>query len=753
MALEFVDVTTAVVGVEPADSESARFAATVLSEEVERRTGVRWTIDSDVTEGIPRIDIVLDTADVSLGDEGYRIGVGLIGSELSRIQITGATRRALLFGVGRFLRNAEWTDGSVLFPAQATIESRPTQELRGHELGYRPLPNTYDAWTVEQYDQYIRELVLFGTNAIECISAPMGVNDFMIMSQDEMNVQISRICQKYDIEYWIWSPALVDLSKPEQMRQLLDDHEAFYRMVPHLSAVFVPGGDPGSNHPRYLYPYLAELSGLLKRYHPNAGFWTGMEKFEPDKAEWTYVYLHEQLPEWLTGIVSGPWDPGIENMQARLPKRYPIRVYPDITHNLCSQFPVPWWDPALALTHGREGPNPRPVDHAILHAANTRGTIGFVSYSEGIHDDVNKIVWNLRAWDPDMPVADILRDYTRFFFGPAVAAQAADGILALEENWRGPLATNGGVEATLVFWRELEKDYPELQKSWRWQLALLRAYYDAYIRSRLIRESELEAEAMRALAAASDIGPHAAMSNAEGILARASNDPIRPELRRRIEELADDLFHSIGYQTSVEKYGAHNAERGAILDFVDIPLNNRGWLEGQFVEIRSMDDRAEQIRRLDLIRTWESPGEGSFYDDIGNVAKSPRVLRGETIETDPYMLRNPSPFATGEYGGPQVRQSWISDIHWPIALRYTHLDPDALYIVRITGVGDILLRMDGQRVEAREYGSERTDLKEWVVPGELLEDGLLELTFDDPDAGNIHWRQWSRLNEVWLLKQ
>ena len=49
------------------------------------------------------------------------------------------------------------------------IHSSPKYPLRGHQLGYRPKTNAYDAWTVEMWDQYIRDLAIFGTNAIEII--------------------------------------------------------------------------------------------------------------------------------------------------------------------------------------------------------------------------------------------------------------------------------------------------------------------------------------------------------------------------------------------------------------------------------------------------------------------------------------------------------------------------------------------------------------------------------------------------------
>ncbi len=39
---------------------------------------------------------------------------------------------------------------------------------------------------------------------------------------------------------------------------------------------------------------------------------------------------------------------------------YKLRLYPDLTHNKLSQFEVPAWDQAYALTLGREAINPRP---------------------------------------------------------------------------------------------------------------------------------------------------------------------------------------------------------------------------------------------------------------------------------------------------------------------------------------------------------------------------------------------------------
>src|SRR5207244_229301 len=81
---------------------------------------------------------------------------------------------------------------------------------------------------------------------------------------------------------------------------------------------------------------------------------------------------------------------------------------------------------------------------AIVHA-DLKHTVGFIAYSEGCNDDVNKMVWSGLGWDPDADVLTILRDYSRYFLGPRYTETFAQGLLALERNWHGPVATNAGI--------------------------------------------------------------------------------------------------------------------------------------------------------------------------------------------------------------------------------------------------------------------------------------------------------------------
>ena len=69
------------------------------------------------------------------------------------------------------------------------------------------------------------------------------------------------------------------------------------------------------------------------------------------------------------------------------------------------------------------------------------------------------------------------------------------------------------------------------------------------------------------------------MKRAEQILDRARGSHRGSDWRARVFELAEALFQSIRMQLSVPRYKAIVVDRGATLDTVDVPLNNRLWLE------------------------------------------------------------------------------------------------------------------------------------------------------------------------------
>ncbi len=766
-----LDLTHATIVVRPGPLPPAeQTAARVLAEEVKARTGLNWPI----TERWPKRGVVIAITSGATPEawprflkprpgqdlpeqrpEGYRLKVDETTSSGEVVWIQGADARGALFGVGQFLRSFSWGKRSALIARGLDLATAPVQRIRGHQLGYRHTANSYDGWDDKQFEQYIRELVLFGANSIEGIPfQDERKSPVMPIPRPVMNRRLSEICARYDLDYWIWSPATFDLKDAAKRAALLQEHEDLFRDCPRLDGVFFPGGDPGDNAPDLVIPFLEDLAKILARYHPRARVWLSMQGFEPPQVEAVHAWIDAKLPDWLGGLVAGPSSPPIPETRARLPQRYGLRDYPDLTHNVRCQFPVAWWDQAFALTLGREAANPRPQFFKLIQNYFGPYTSGFISYSDGVHDDVNKTVWSRLGWEPGLGSRDILLEYTSCFFGGAVAERAADGILALERNWEGSLEENGSVDATLAFWQRLEREAPELRGNWRWQLCLLRAYYDAYTRHRLILEGAIEREANAALAAASMRGADKAMDDALAVLQRAVSRPVHPEWRADIEKRCADLYRSINLQTSVKRYYASGSERGAVLDFVDYPLNNRWWLEDQFTRIRALPGETEKLQALHQIVSWETPGAGSYYDEVGNIAKSPHVVRGEGLNTDPVMDRNPNPtYWWWEDGYSRKRLSWQTSMDWPLALAYPHLDPKAAYRIRLTGFGWSLLRANGQLLAPVVTGREVGEINEYPVPADLVKEGRLRLTFDKPtDESQLNWRQQSRVSEVWLLK-
>jgi hypothetical protein len=604
------DLSGAVVVVR-GDGPGLATAATVLVEEVEKRTGLRWDRATEPPASGASIELSL-AADGAPGPEGFTINAAADG----KVSIAGADARGILFGVGYLLRQLDWAKGKAALTEPIAVSTKPEYPIRGHQLGYRARANSWDAWTPEQFDQHIRELAIFGTNAIENIPFQDDQpSPHMKVTRAEMNRKLGEICDRYDLDYWVWTPADYDLKDEAKRAQALKDHEAFYADCPRLNGVFFPGGDPGDNHPREVMPFLEDLSKILAKYHPEARLWLSPQGFRGEKLDYMFAWIDEHKPEWLGGLVGGPGSPPLEELRARLDKRYPLRDYPDITHIVRCQYPALTLDQAFALTLGRECIMSRPVFYKRVHHLTAPFTDGFISYSDGVHDDVHKALWSQLGWDSTRDPRDILIEYCRFFFGPDVAERAADGLFALERNWDGPVRYNGAIDGTLKLWQALEAEHPELKDNWRWQMYLVRAYYDAYVRERLFRETALEEEANALLAKAEGRTPAQAMADALRVLQQVDSQPTRPDLRNRVIELYDDLFNSIQLQSDMKKYGASGSERGASLEFLDYPLNNRWWLEDEFKKVTELPDEAAQWARLEELRTWENPGPGSFYEN------------------------------------------------------------------------------------------------------------------------------------------
>ena len=177
--------------------------------------------------------------------------------------------------------------------------------------------------------------------------------------------------------------------------------------------------------------------GILRQYHPHAETWICPQDWNTTQySRWLELLDLPQTKSWLAGIIYGP------GMPVSLPSfantSFLIRLYPDITHSVNDQLPVPNWDPVFQWTEYRETINPRPRTEGMIAASQKKyATAGIGTYNEGCHDDVNKVVWASVFWgcdddgdatcETDTLVRKWLQEYSRFHFGSHLEAAVTEG--------------------------------------------------------------------------------------------------------------------------------------------------------------------------------------------------------------------------------------------------------------------------------------------------------------------------------------
>ena len=233
-----IDLSHAVVVVPDGLSSTEAKAVRVLVEEVRRRSRIGWdTMIRWPTGRVPVIAVgparlldsfpkeyreLVGSQPAGKEQDGFRIQTVNGADAAPVVVIVGNDARGVLFGVGRLLRELRMAPGRMVLPESLNLASAPKYPLRGHQLGYRPKTNSYDAWDLAQWDRYIRDLAIFGTNAIELIpprSDDAATSPHFPLPPMEMMAGMSQICADYGLDVWIWYPAMdADYADPRDGR-------------------------------------------------------------------------------------------------------------------------------------------------------------------------------------------------------------------------------------------------------------------------------------------------------------------------------------------------------------------------------------------------------------------------------------------------------------------------------------------------------------------------------------------------------
>ena len=653
-------------------------------------------------------------------------------------------------------------------PDHLRTAQSPDKPVRGHQIGYRFKNNTYDAWTLAQFEQHIRDLAIFGTNTIQVI-APKSDDDatsplYPTPPLDTV-LGISALLQKYGLDCDLYYPEMrADYTKSDQVAAELKDFEELVRAMPRIDALYVPGGDPGHTPPNVLFPLLEKQSAILHRYHPNATIWVSAQGFDRDHYARFYE-LMQAKPKWLTGVFFGPQSRDSFATQRRnIPAQYPVQFYPDIAHTMHAQFPVPQWDPIFALTESREPICPRPAAFAAIYRHYAPLNTGFVTYSEGVNDDVNKMLWAQLGWSIDTPVETILHEYARWFLHREgeqenTAVQAMQG---LEQDWKGPIATNQQIPRTYALFQQLEQASTPLQvnANGQWESLLYRANYDDYLQRKRARERNAEQQALSALEAPGDASTR--VSAATSLLKATTPGTQEQAEHKHLFALAGQLFHDWGLQLSVKLYGASNWERGANLDRVDTPLNNASWLRNSMAAALEQPNESARLEALHAITHWTNPTPGTLYDDLGDPANESHLIRRAPWSDDPAMYGTAIDSIADRTLADGWRLSWLDYAETlyetPLELTYDHLDPARTYRVRITYAGEdyalplSLTANNSVMIHPARKRTSNPETVEFPIPHEATATGNLHLSWSGP-AGTGGSGRGRQVAEVWLIPQ
>jgi hypothetical protein len=505
--------------ISPASSDPVvHQVVTLLQRIVRQRCGESLPNEEGSLKLLP-LELKLDPA---LGEETYALRNG----SQSGLMVAGGSPRGLLYGIGRLLREAEFTSGGFT-PGPWRGASGPAMPVRGIYFATH-FHNWYHDAPVEEIERYVEELALWGYNIISVWFDQhhySGLDDPAARAMVERLKAILKAAKRIGL-----MPALTNLANegyansPVELRADWTAGHDGYHHAPggHYHVELCPsqpGGadlaikwfeekmqvflDVGLDY-IWLWPYdqggctcqdcapwgangflrLAEPEArLFKRYYPAGkvilstwyfdhfidGEWDGLDRALSVRPAWYDYLLADDY-----GDTFPPYP-----LQHGVPGNLPMVSFPEISMYACA----PW---------GGYGANPLPAHLQALWRPLGHTLSGGFPYSEGIYEDINKAICAQYFWDPDQPTNQTVRQYLAYEFGLMLVTPLNQALTILEHNlprdwpkklegvWRVRLShTQGAVDAWNTFRNLNSLLSAERQACWRWRVLYLRALIDA----------------------------------------------------------------------------------------------------------------------------------------------------------------------------------------------------------------------------------------------------------------------------------
>ena len=452
------------------------------------------------------VDLANDRA---LGAESYRIAS--VGNAVARI--SGGDRLGLIYGVGKFLHTSHYTpDGFVASPWRGA--SAPDCPMRGMYLATH-FDNFYETAPADEVQRYVEDLALWGINSL---LLHFGPSQYASMDAPEAQANLKqirglmRIGRRLGLRVGLiqtvnkgWADAPRELrakpypddwhrrgtlgvnicpSNPEGRRYLMDIHERLFDFLADTGVDILcpwpydeggcgcdpcwPWGSKGfldlsrdvAKLARQSNPHLQVILSTWMFDSPPAGEWAGLRDALAAGNDWIdYIMAdaHEDFPRY--PLVEG------------VPGGLPLVNFPEIS--MWGMWP---W--------GGCGANPLPQRLQRLWNQVRSVAAGGFPYSEGIFEDLNKVVCLGFQWQKDRPVEEILREYVGCEYSAAETESLLAVLATLERNHvrdirePTPPVLTGAAEAFDRIERAERTLTSRVRAGWRWRILYLRALID-----------------------------------------------------------------------------------------------------------------------------------------------------------------------------------------------------------------------------------------------------------------------------------
>ena len=499
-----MDTTTMAVVADTDAGTVVRRAAEIVSVEIGRRTGAQPVVDAAGRCAGGQLGLTVSDA---LQPESFRVDADPSGA----VHVVGGDARGVVYGCGHLLHTARYGRGTIAVAPSPTVHA-PALPMRGMYFATH-FGNFYHHAPVDEVLRYVEELALWGINSLMVwfdMHHFAGIDDPAAQEHLDRLNRVLRTARTVGMDAGIvllgneaYHTSPVDLradantgrahyqvelcpSRPDGLRLILHQMAEVFDRFDKLDMVCIWPYDQGGCACERCRPWGAggflhaarEIGALFRDRHPGGRviLSTWLFDFADDQGEWRGLYeALERDATWVDAVLADGHDAFPRwPLERPLPGGLPMVNFAEISMGGMG----PW---------GGCGVNPRPRHWQDMWDLVGPHLHGGFPYSEGIYEDINKVVWAQFYWDGRKSVRDIMRAYAAYEFSPDLADDIAGALVRMETTHarRGldVACLDGALDIDDTI-QHADARLPDWARaSWRWRLVVLRAQIDAELAS------------------------------------------------------------------------------------------------------------------------------------------------------------------------------------------------------------------------------------------------------------------------------